>query len=87
MNDPPGAFLYDCQHSSASSVQVFAMLLRIAARSGSTAEGETDSSSIPMARKVGSMLTSAPSSPQMPIQIPALWAASAAILRARSTAG
>ena len=33
--------------------------------------GVTLSSSIPMARKVGSRLRSAPSSPQIPIQIPA----------------
>ena len=48
------------------------MLFRIAARRGSTAAGDMDSSSMPMARKVGSRLMSAPSSPQMPIQMPAL---------------
>lgn len=63
------------------------MDLRMAARSGRTEDGETDSSSMPMARKVSSRETSAPSSPQMPIQMPAAWAASAAILIARRTAG
>ena len=40
-----------------------------------------------MARKVGSSRRSPPSSPQMPIQMPLAWAASAAIFRARRTAG
>lgn len=44
-NNMPGV-----QHSSFSSVQVLAMDLRISARRGRTEVGETDSSSIPMAR-------------------------------------
>lgn len=82
-----GEGLGSAQDISRSRVQRFAMLLRRAARRGSTAEGATLSSSMPMARKVGSRSGSAPSSPQIPIQMPASWAASAAIFRARSTAG
>ena len=50
---------------------------RIRSRSGNTATGDTDNSSIPIARKVSSRDRSAPNSPQMPIQMPALCAASA----------
>ena len=46
---------------------------RTFSRSGSTAGGLTDSSSTPMRRKVSVKVRSAPSSPQIPTQMPALW--------------
>ena len=69
------------QHFSISSVQVFAILRRISARSGRTADGVTESSSIPIAKNVGRSSRSAASSPQIPIHIPASCAASAAFTR------
>ena len=72
---------------NSSGASVVVSIERIADRSGSTADGETESSSIPIDRKVSISSASAPSSPQMPIQIPALCAFSAAMRIMRSTAG
>ena len=56
---------------NSSGASVVVSIERIADRSGSTADGETESSSMPIDRKVSISSASAPSSPQMPIQIPA----------------
>ena len=62
-------------------------VMRTALRSGSTERGVTESSSTPMARNVSVRARSAPSSPQMPTQMPFLWAFSVTIWIRRSTAG
>ena len=51
-----------------------------------TKDGDTDNSSIPIRRNVSVRVVSAPSSPQMPIQAPCLWALSAAIFIRRRMA-
>ena len=56
-------------------------------RSGRTLLGDTESSSRPMARNSSVSSRSAPSSPQIPHQMPSLWALSQAILISRKTAG
>lgn len=52
---------------------------RMASLTGRTLAGDTESSSRPSSRKVPVRARSAPSSPQMPHQMPARWAASTAI--------
>lgn len=60
---------------------------RMALRSGRILSGDTDSSSTPMARNSRVNVESAPSSPQIPVQMPALWEFSTTWLIIRSTAG
>ena len=50
----------------------FTFVSRMIFRTGSTKDGDTESSSIPIFRKVSVNVVSAPSSPQMPTQQPPL---------------
>ena len=65
----------------------FVLISRISFLIGSTNVGDTDSSSIPILRNVSVRVISAPSSPQIPTQHPALCPFSIVCWIMRSTAG
>lgn len=77
-----GSFMFHCTFCS-----LLRSSPRMSLRSGNTAEGETDSSSNPIRRKVSVSVGSAPNSPQMPTQQPCRCPASTVCRIIRRTAG